>query len=63
MPTSNLHLDILMGRDETIDYEDFLNGKDDSSFFICKHDLRYIDPSLSTDSMDLHTSMEHKLKL
>ncbi|KAG0740409.1 hypothetical protein G6F57_004555 [Rhizopus arrhizus] len=46
MPTSNLHLDILMGRDETIDYEDFLN-----------------DPSLSTDSMDLHTSMEHKLKL
>jgi hypothetical protein len=28
MPTSNLHLDILMGRDETIDYEDFLNGKE-----------------------------------
>ena len=63
MPTSNLHLDILMGRDETIDYEDFLNGKYDNSFFIYNHDLQYIDPSLSTDSMDLHTSMEHKLKL
>ncbi|KAI9487754.1 MAG: proteasome maturation factor UMP1-domain-containing protein [Benjaminiella poitrasii] len=25
IPTSNLHLDILMGKDETIDYEDFLN--------------------------------------
>ncbi|KAI9252137.1 proteasome maturation factor UMP1-domain-containing protein [Sporodiniella umbellata] len=46
MPSSNLHLDILMGKDETIDYEDFLN-----------------DPSLSTDSVDLHVSMERKLKL
>lgn len=27
MPSSNLHLDILLGKDETIDYEDFLNGK------------------------------------
>jgi hypothetical protein len=26
IPSSNLHLDILMGKDETIDYEDFLNG-------------------------------------
>ncbi|CEG73285.1 hypothetical protein RMATCC62417_08696 [Rhizopus microsporus] len=46
MPSSNLHLDILLGKDETIDYEDFLN-----------------DPSLSTESVDLHTFMEHKLKL
>jgi proteasome maturation protein len=26
LPSSNLHLDILMGKDELIDYEDFLNG-------------------------------------
>ncbi|CAO0795136.1 unnamed protein product [Mucor circinelloides] len=25
LPSSNMHLDILMGKDETIDYEDFLN--------------------------------------
>ncbi|KAL0073591.1 proteasome maturation factor UMP1 [Phycomyces blakesleeanus] len=25
LPSSNLHMDILMGKDETIDYEDFLN--------------------------------------
>ncbi|ORY89544.1 proteasome maturation factor UMP1-domain-containing protein [Syncephalastrum racemosum] len=25
LPSSNLHLDILMGQDETIDFEDFLN--------------------------------------
>ncbi|GAA5795329.1 proteasome maturation factor UMP1-domain-containing protein [Helicostylum pulchrum] len=46
MPSSNMHLDILMGKDETIDYEDFLN-----------------DPSMSTDSIDFHTAMEHKLNL
>ncbi|KAI8879285.1 proteasome maturation factor UMP1 [Backusella circina FSU 941] len=45
-PSSNLHLDILMGKDETIDYEDFLN-----------------DPSMSTDALDVHTSMERKLNL
>jgi len=42
--SSNLSLDILMGKDETIDFEDFLN-----------------DPELSTDMMDMHASMEHKL--
>ncbi|CAO3647820.1 unnamed protein product [Cunninghamella blakesleeana] len=25
LPSSNLHMDILMGKDETIDFEDFLN--------------------------------------
>ncbi|RIA81405.1 proteasome maturation factor UMP1 [Glomus cerebriforme] len=42
--SSNLSLDILMGKDETIDFEDFLN-----------------DPKLSTEMMDMHISMEHKL--
>jgi proteasome maturation protein len=46
LSSSNLHLDILMGRDELIDYEDFLN-----------------DPSMSTDSLDLHAAMENKLNL
>ncbi|KAI8329049.1 proteasome maturation factor UMP1-domain-containing protein [Chlamydoabsidia padenii] len=46
LPSSNLHLDILTGRDETIDFEDFLN-----------------DPALSTDTLDVHAAMEHKLKL
>ncbi|ORZ14111.1 proteasome maturation factor UMP1-domain-containing protein [Absidia repens] len=46
LPSSNLHLDILTGKDETIDFEDFLN-----------------DPALSTDMLDVHAAMEHKLKL
>ncbi|KAI8985986.1 proteasome maturation factor UMP1-domain-containing protein [Pilobolus umbonatus] len=46
LTSSNLHLDILLGKDESIDYEDYLN-----------------DASLSTDSIDLHAAMEHKLKL
>ncbi|KAI8144722.1 proteasome maturation factor UMP1-domain-containing protein [Fennellomyces sp. T-0311] len=46
LPSSNVHLDILMGRDETIDFEDFLN-----------------DPAMSTDMLDVHAAMEHKLKL
>ncbi|CAG8791983.1 25278_t:CDS:2 [Dentiscutata erythropus] len=44
MPSSNFGLDILMGKDETIDFEDFLN-----------------DPELSTEMVDVHTAMEHKL--
>ena len=31
---SNLGLDILMGKDETIDFEDFLNGKVLRFFFV-----------------------------
>ncbi|CAO3642196.1 unnamed protein product [Cunninghamella echinulata] len=46
LPSSNLHLDILTGKDETIDFEDFLN-----------------DPSMCTDTLDVHAAMEHKLKL
>ncbi|KAI8376202.1 proteasome maturation factor UMP1-domain-containing protein [Radiomyces spectabilis] len=46
LPSSNLHLDILMGKDETIDFEDFLN-----------------DPAMSTDMLDVHAAMEHKLNL
>ncbi|CAO3642909.1 unnamed protein product [Mucor hiemalis] len=46
IPNSNLHLDILLGKDETIDYEDFLN-----------------DPAMATESLDLHSVMEHKLNL
>ncbi|KAI8061500.1 proteasome maturation factor UMP1-domain-containing protein [Gilbertella persicaria] len=46
IPSSNLHLDILTGRDETIDYEDFLNN-----------------PAESTDMLDIHASMEQKLRL
>ncbi|CAB4396664.1 unnamed protein product [Rhizophagus irregularis] len=44
LPSSNLSLEVLMGKDETIDFEDFLNV-----------------PELSTDMMDMHASMEHKL--
>ncbi|KAF9582725.1 hypothetical protein BGW38_010838 [Lunasporangiospora selenospora] len=46
LPQSNVGLDILDGKDETIDFEDFLNV-----------------PSMSTDMVDVHTVMEHKLKL
>ncbi|CAG8455701.1 2176_t:CDS:2 [Ambispora leptoticha] len=44
LPSSNLALDILMGKDETIEFEDFLN-----------------DPESSTEPMDVHVSMEHRL--
>ncbi|CAG8595756.1 10900_t:CDS:2, partial [Acaulospora colombiana] len=46
LPSSNFGLEILMGKDETIDFEDFLN-----------------DPELSTEQMDVHASMEHKLNI
>ncbi|KAL1926902.1 hypothetical protein VTP01DRAFT_5232 [Rhizomucor pusillus] len=46
LPSSNLHLDVLMGKDETIEFEDYLN-----------------DPAMSTDLLDVHAAMEHKLKL
>lgn len=35
MPSSNMHLDILMGKDETIDYEDFLNGMIFIYVYVC----------------------------
>ncbi|RHZ63312.1 hypothetical protein Glove_330g22 [Diversispora epigaea] len=44
LPSSNLGLEILMGKDETIDFEDFLS-----------------DPEMSTEMIDVHGSMEHKL--
>ncbi|KAG0019707.1 hypothetical protein BGZ82_011812 [Podila clonocystis] len=46
LPQSNLGLDILLGKDESIDFEDFLNV-----------------PAMSTDMVDIHTVMEHKLGL
>ncbi|KAK9762001.1 hypothetical protein K7432_012666 [Basidiobolus ranarum] len=44
LPSSNIGLDILTGKDEHIDFEDYLN-----------------DAALSTEMMDVHTSMEYKL--
>ncbi|KAG9307312.1 hypothetical protein G9A89_017140 [Geosiphon pyriformis] len=44
LTSSNLSLEILTGKDETIDVEDFLN-----------------DPELSTESMDVHATMENQL--
>ncbi|CAG8443721.1 5681_t:CDS:2 [Funneliformis caledonium] len=44
LPSSNLSLDILTGKDETIDFEDFLN-----------------EPESSTEMMNVHAIMEHKL--
>jgi proteasome maturation protein len=66
LPSSNLHLDILMGKDELIDYEDFLNGI--TAYYIKRKILYgfnwfYLDPAMSTDSLDLHATMEHKLNL
>ncbi|KAG0100186.1 hypothetical protein BGZ93_003652 [Podila epicladia] len=46
LPQSNLGLDILLGKDESIDFEDFLNV-----------------PAMSTDMVDIHSVMEHKLGL
>jgi len=36
LPSSNLGLDILMGRDETLEFEDFLN---DPQYMVGKHDV------------------------
>ncbi|ORY05642.1 proteasome maturation factor UMP1 [Basidiobolus meristosporus CBS 931.73] len=44
LPSSNIGLDILTGKDEHVDFEDYLN-----------------DPAMSTQMMDVHASMEHKL--
>ncbi|TPX47655.1 hypothetical protein SeMB42_g02647 [Synchytrium endobioticum] len=46
LPSSNFGANILAGRDDTIDVEDFLNR-----------------PDMSTESMDVHASMEYMLKM
>jgi proteasome maturation protein len=69
LPSSNLHLDILTGKDETIDFEDFLNGKGMERGCVHREGewpfiaVLSIDPALSTDTLDVHAAMEHKLKL
>lgn len=55
-----------MGKDETIEFEDYLNGK--NIRVVEKRHVtdcsRYtIDPAMSTDLLDVHAAMEHKLKL
>ncbi|TPX34069.1 hypothetical protein SmJEL517_g03250 [Synchytrium microbalum] len=46
LPSSNFGLNILAGKDDSIDVEDFLNK-----------------PEMSTDSLDVHGTMEHALNM
>ena len=61
LPQSNLHLDILMGRDETLDVTDFFAGAHQSTF-----PVSFPDDWTGMESgppMNIHTEMEKKLRM
>lgn len=63
LPRSNLHLDILMGRDEIVDLTDVFTGGMtlDLSKLIC---LSIFAPDAeAAPPMDIHAQMEKKLRM
>jgi len=62
---SNLGMDILMGKDEVIEFEDYLSGT--AVFFLrCVSSClswQSTDPAELMGTFDPHTTMEHKLKM
>ena len=62
MPHSNIHLDILMGRDEALDVGDFFGGK---SYCFIKYygSLRFPLDMETAPPLDIHADMERKLRL
>lgn len=64
MPRSNIHLDILMGRDETLDVGDFFGGMMITSWEISTefHFIFCVDIETSLP-LDIHADMERKLRL
>ena len=75
LPSSNVHLDVLSNRDETVDFDDYLNGE--PSLFVfptSDQSLQSLffaffffelkkppDPEMSEVHMNVHGAMEHKL--
>jgi len=64
MPQSNIHLDILEGRDETLDVTDFFRAS--SPYFSLS--VTYLPPICFSDvptdpPMDIHADMERKLRM
>jgi proteasome maturation protein len=60
---SNVHLDILMGRDEMLDVADFFGGK--VSLFRCFSMLiKVVTADRETDApLDIHSDMEKKKRI
>lgn len=62
IPQSNLHLDILMGRDETIGPADVFGGNVEPLIFFAGAQLTLI--GLETGpSLNIHGEMEKKLRM
>lgn len=61
-PQSNPHLDILMGRDETLDCADFMMpGSHRPSHSMV--DTDFCTASQLAQPLDIHTEMERKLRM
>lgn len=68
-PNSNLSLDILLGKDETLEISDVLVGGE--LFFLAIHVslklmiyyIHEIDGPVTADATDFHTAMERKLRM
>jgi proteasome maturation protein len=64
MPQSNLHLDILMGRDEILDTPDFMGCAYASSHYLhCVSTYSTLLAPVPAPSMDIHRDMEKKLRM
>lgn len=62
MPHSNIHLDILMGRDEALDVADFFGGGF-SCFTQHYNYLPFFTDMETAAPLDIHADMERKLRL
>ena len=64
LPQSNLHLDILMGRDETLECADFMApGASLSHLAILSETKTVLAASEMAQPMDIHADMERKLRM
>lgn len=66
LKSSNFGMDILSGKMDDIGFEDILGGKK-YVFWWVLYSLNFkdhsIEPYLSVDKLDVHTSMEQRLKI
>jgi len=65
LPQSNVHLDILMGRDTTLDVGDFFGGQLNSPLFcfVDKSEPSYIVDDIGPQFVDIHGDMEKARKI
>lgn len=66
LPRSNIHLDILMGRDEEVDFHDVFGGTHDA-FFSARMNSNLISivpvGRPSAPPLNIHADMERKLRM